>query len=74
MSELFGIHDLDYLEGQITGWLLDMKTRNETIAAVDRGEKVSCGHRFAGCYGVVTVTRRVIDGAALIQHRYGDQV
>ena len=38
MSELFGIHDLDALEGQITGWLLDMKTRNETIAAVDRGE------------------------------------
>ena len=38
MSELFGIHDLDSLEGQITGWLLDMKTRNETIAAVDRGE------------------------------------
>jgi hypothetical protein len=38
MSELFGIHDLDSLEGQITGWLLDMKARNETIAAVDRGE------------------------------------
>ena len=38
MSELFGIHDLDSLEGQITGWLFDMKTRNETIAAVDRGE------------------------------------
>jgi len=38
MSELFGIHDLDALEGQITGWLLDMKARNETIAAVDRGE------------------------------------
>jgi hypothetical protein len=38
MSELFGIHDLDALEGQITGWLLDMQARNETIAAVDRGE------------------------------------
>jgi hypothetical protein len=38
MSELFGIHDLDSLEGQITGWLLDMKARNESIAAVDRGE------------------------------------
>jgi hypothetical protein len=38
MSELFGIHDLDSLEGQITGWLLDMQGRNESIAAVDRGE------------------------------------
>jgi len=38
MSELFGIHDLDSLEGQITGWLLDMQERNESIAAVDRGE------------------------------------
>ena len=38
MSELFGIHDLDSLEGAITGWLLDMKQRNETIVAVDRGE------------------------------------
>lgn len=38
MSELFGIHDLDALEGQITGWLLDMQSRNESIAAVDRGE------------------------------------
>ncbi len=38
MSELFGIHDLDSLEGAITGWLLDMKQRNETIVAIDRGE------------------------------------
>lgn len=38
MSELFGIHDLDSLEGAITGWLLDMKQRNESIVAVDRGE------------------------------------
>jgi hypothetical protein len=38
MSELFGIHDLDSLEGQITGWLLEMQGRNESIAAVDRGE------------------------------------
>ena len=38
MSELFGIHDLDSLEGAITGWLLDMKQRNDTIVAVDRGE------------------------------------
>jgi hypothetical protein len=38
MSELFGIHDLDSLEGQITGWLLEMQDRNESIAAVDRGE------------------------------------
>ena len=38
MSELYGTHDLDSLEGAITGWLLDMKARNETIVAVDRGE------------------------------------
>jgi hypothetical protein len=38
MSEIFGVHDLDSLEGQITGWLLDMQGRNESIAAVDRGE------------------------------------
>ena len=38
MSELFGVHALDSLEGAITGWLLDMKARNETIFAVDRGE------------------------------------
>lgn len=38
MSELFGVHDLDSLEGAITGWLLDMKQRNDTIVAVDRGE------------------------------------
>jgi hypothetical protein len=38
MSELFGVHDLDSLEGAISGWLLDMKSRNDTIVAVDRGE------------------------------------
>jgi len=38
MSEIFGVHDLDSLEGQITSWLLDMQGRNESIAAVDRGE------------------------------------
>ena len=38
MSELFGAHELDTLEGQITHWLLSMKNRNETIVAVDRGE------------------------------------
>jgi len=38
MSELFGADDLDSLEGAITGWLLDMKQRNDTIVAVDRGE------------------------------------
>lgn len=38
MSELFGAHELDTLEGQITHWLLSMKDRNETIVAVDRGE------------------------------------
>ena len=38
MSELFGVHDLDSLEGAITGWLLEMKQRNDTIVAVDRGE------------------------------------
>lgn len=38
MSELFGAHELDTLEGRITHWLLSMKERNETIVAVDRGE------------------------------------
>jgi len=38
MSELFGAHELDTLEGHITHWLLSMKERNETIAAVDRGD------------------------------------
>lgn len=38
MSELFGAHELDSLEGHITQWLLAMKDRNETIVAVDRGE------------------------------------
>lgn len=38
MSELFGAHELDTLEGHITHWLLSMKDRNETIVAVDRGE------------------------------------
>lgn len=38
MSELFGAHELDTLEGQITHWLLSMKERNETIVAVDRGD------------------------------------
>ena len=38
MSELFGTHELDSLEGHITHWLLTMKDRNETIVAVDRGD------------------------------------
>ena len=38
MSELFGAHELDLLEGHITQWLLSMKDRNESIVAVDRGE------------------------------------
>lgn len=38
MSELFGSHQLDSLEGHITQWLLAMKDRNDTIVAVDRGE------------------------------------
>ena len=38
MSELFGPHDLDAIEGSITSWLLDMKDRNDAIVAVDRGE------------------------------------
>jgi len=38
MSELFGAHELDSLEGHITHWLLSMKERNETIVAVDRGD------------------------------------
>ena len=38
MSDLFGAHELDVLEGHITQWLLSMKDRNETIVSVDRGE------------------------------------
>lgn len=38
MSELFGAHDLDVLEGHITGWLLDMRERDGLIVSVDRGE------------------------------------
>lgn len=38
MSELFGAHELDSLEGHITQWLLSMRERNDTIVAVDRGE------------------------------------
>lgn len=38
MSELFGAHELDSLEGHITQWLLSMKDRNDAIVAVDRGE------------------------------------
>ncbi len=38
MSELFGAHELDSLEGHITQWLLAMKERNDSIVAVDRGE------------------------------------
>jgi hypothetical protein len=38
MSELFGTHDLDSLEGAITTWLFEMKQRNDTIVAIDRGE------------------------------------
>jgi hypothetical protein len=38
MSELFGAHELDTLEGHITHWLLSMKERNEAIVAVDRGD------------------------------------
>ncbi len=38
MSELFGAHELDSLEGRITQWLLSMKEKDESIVAVDRGE------------------------------------
>lgn len=38
MSELFGVHELDSLEGHITQWLLSMKDRNDAIVAVDRGD------------------------------------
>lgn len=38
MSELFGAHELDSLEGHITQWLLAMKERNDAIVAVDRGD------------------------------------
>lgn len=38
MSELFGSSDLALMEMNITGWLMDMKQRDETVVAVDRGE------------------------------------
>lgn len=38
MSELFGAHELDSIEGRITSWLLDQRDRNDAIVAVDRGE------------------------------------
>jgi hypothetical protein len=38
MSELFGAHELDSLEGRITQWLLAMKAKDDSIVAVDRGE------------------------------------
>ncbi|CAB4555831.1 MAG: hypothetical protein F2545_02530 [Actinobacteria bacterium] len=38
MSELFGFHELESLETQITTWLDAMKERNDAIVAIDRGE------------------------------------
>lgn len=38
MSELFGLHELESLESQISQWLFSMKERNESIVAIDRGE------------------------------------
>lgn len=38
MSELFGFHELESLETQISTWLYAMKERNDAIVAIDRGE------------------------------------
>jgi hypothetical protein len=38
MSELFGLHELESLETQISSWLQSMKDRNDAIVAIDRGE------------------------------------
>jgi hypothetical protein len=38
MSELFGFHELESLETQISAWLHAMKDRNDAIVAIDRGE------------------------------------
>jgi hypothetical protein len=38
MSELFGLHELESLETQISSWLHAMKDRNDAIVAIDRGE------------------------------------
>jgi hypothetical protein len=38
MSELFGFHELESLETQISAWLHAMKERNDAIVAIDRGE------------------------------------
>lgn len=38
MSELFGLHELESLESQLSQWLFAMKERNESIVAIDRGE------------------------------------
>jgi hypothetical protein len=38
MSELFGLHELESLEAQISSWLQSMKDRNDAIVAIDRGE------------------------------------
>ena len=38
MSELFGFHELESLETQVSTWLHAMKERNDAIVAIDRGE------------------------------------
>jgi hypothetical protein len=38
MSELFGFHELESLETQVSAWLHAMKERNDAIVAIDRGE------------------------------------
>jgi hypothetical protein len=38
MSELFGFHELESIETQISTWLHAMKNRNYAIVAIDRGE------------------------------------
>lgn len=38
MSELFGLHELESFDAQISSWLVSMKERNDAIVAVDRSE------------------------------------
>lgn len=39
MSELFGLHELESFDAQVSAWLHSMKERNDAIVAVDRGEE-----------------------------------
>lgn len=39
MSELFGLHELESFDANISAWLISMKDRNDAIVAVDRAEE-----------------------------------